>query len=260
MTPEAIEAQFKKSVCDAIRLLPEGLRRYRVFTPFRLEDGDHLSIVLKSEDGGWRLTDEGHMLMHLSYDFEDRDLRKGTRATIIGNAIAAFGLTEDDGELVLQIPDGRFGDALCSFVQAMLRVGTVSVLSRERVRSTFMDDFRAILEQYVPETRRTFDWKDLEHDPKGNYAVDCRVNGLQRPLFFFAIPNDDKTRDATINLLQYEKWGLPHRAVGIFENQEEVNRKAVARFSDVCDKQFSSLVVNRDRIAKYIEDAVGGAP
>jgi hypothetical protein len=43
--------------------------------------------------------------------------------------------------------------------------------------------------------------------------------------------------------------------VGIFENQEDVNRKVLARFSDVCEKQFSSLSA-RDRIQRYFEDAL----
>ncbi|MEW6672502.1 MAG: hypothetical protein AB1427_12420 [Thermodesulfobacteriota bacterium] len=71
----------------------------------------------------------------------------------------------------------------------------------ERVRSTFMEDFHSLMEKSVPENRREFDWHDPVHDPDGKYLVDCRVNGMQKPLIIHALPNDDKTRDATITLL-----------------------------------------------------------
>jgi hypothetical protein len=45
----------------------------------------------------------------------------------------------------------------------------ISFLSREVVRSTFMEDLRAFLKQHVDETRLEFDWKDEKRDPTGKY-------------------------------------------------------------------------------------------
>ncbi len=38
------------------------------------------------------------------------------------------------------------------------------------------------MSETVPENRRKFDWFDIEHDPTGNYIVDCRINGMAKPL------------------------------------------------------------------------------
>lgn len=258
MMTEAIELDFQKKVCAKVHIANEGINRYRVFTPFLFADGDHLSIVLKSEQSEWILTDEGHTYMHLTYDIDEKDLQRGTRQKVITNALSTFSVQDRCGELLLPIKNKQYGDSLFSFIQALLKISDVSYLSRERARSTFMEDFRDIISEMIPEERRSFDWHDPQHDPQGMYPVDCRINGSARPLLVYALPNDDRTRDATIALLQFEKWQLSAHSLAIFEDQESINRKVLARFSDVCEKQFSSLGANKDRITRYLQNILQG--
>lgn len=255
MITENIENEFRKKVNNEVRLHPEGINRFRVFTPFTFDDGDVFTVVLKRDHSGWILTDEGHTFMHLSYDFDERDLRRGTRAKIIDNALSSFFVQDRDGELVMPIKEDEYGDSLFSFLQALNKISNVSFLNREHARSTFMEDFQDLIISAIPENRRQFNWFDKALDPKGNYLVDCKINHMTVPLFVFALANDDRTRDATIALLQYEKWGVRHHSVGIFEDQEAINRKVLSRFTDVCYRQFSSLGA-KERIEYFLEDSL----
>jgi hypothetical protein len=244
---------FREKVSSEIHLETEGLNRYRVFTPFMYDDGDHLSIVLKRIGDNWGLSDEGNSLMRLTYGISERDLHQGTRRQIIDGALSAFSVEDRDGELIAMVEDDRYGDALYSFVQALLKISDVTFLSRERVRSTFLEDLRNFISNVIPENRREFDWHDSHHDPQAMYPVDCHINGIKRPLFLFGLQNDDRARDATIAIMQLRDWDVDFHSIGVFEQQERINRKVLARFSDRCDKMFSALDSNEGLIKEYLD-------
>jgi hypothetical protein len=257
MQQEIIEQDFRQKVCAAISLASEGLNRFRVFNPFLFDDGDQLCVFLKREGPNWLLSDEGHTFMHLSYQLDEKEYLQGTRLKIIDNTLSLFSVQDRSGELVIPVEDDRFGDSLYSFIQALLRVMDVTFLTRERVRSTFNEDFQSLISETVPEERLIFRWHDPQRDPHALYPVDCRINSSPTPVFVFALQNDEQVRDATITLHQFERWKLVYRSLTIFEDQEGINRKVLARYSDIAEKQFSSLQgENRHRIANYLHKSL----
>ncbi len=250
-----IENSFREKISRQIKLIPEGTQRYRVSTPFQFDDGDHLVILFKRINNHWYFTDEGHTFMHMTYSMDEKDLYQGTRQTIISNTLNAFLVDDRNGELISEVQGNNFGDHLYSFIQALLKITDITYLNRERVHSTFMEDFKDFIIENVPNERCVFDWREPTKDPNGDYLVDLRINHMSRPLFAFGISSDNKARDVTIILHQFERWEIPFQSMAIFENQEEINRKVLARLSDVCGKQFSNLGA-KDRITRYLQEII----
>lgn len=260
-TADRIAQDLRAAVCGAVELHPEGNDRFRVFTPFVLDDGDHVSPVLKREGDEWVVSDEGNTFMRLSYEFDDRMLQSEGRRRIIEQALGAAGVQDRNGELVSRVRDGGYGDALFSLVQAVVRVMDVTLQTRDVVRSTFVADASALVERAVPPGARVRNWRDPEHDREGHYPVDWRLGGDNDPVFLFLLTSQEKVQDATIVLHQFAKWGVEHRTVGIFEDQERISRRTLARFTDVSEKNFSALPGNEEAVAKYLRRAAGlGTP
>ena len=259
MNIDAIQDSFKATLIESIRLIPEGVNRYRISTPFHFDDGDHFVIALREDEKGhWIITDEGHTYMHMSYHLDLPSLEKGNRNKIIEDALERYGVIEKEGQILTQIDElTNAGNVFYNFIQCLINITDVSYLSRERVASTFMEDFRQFIGETVEPERYIFEYSDNEHDPNGKYAVDCRINGMVRPLHIYAIGNDDKCRDTTIGILQFQRWNRSFLTLGIFEDQEQINRKVLSRFTDVCDRQFSSLAQNQERIKDFFTEQMG---
>ncbi len=253
MDTNTITDEFRQRVSDQIDLQPEGVDRFAVVTPFRFEDGDHYDIALKREGEQWIITDEASTLGHLAYWLDDKALETGNRKEIVSNALSVFSVENRNGELVIPVTNGKFGDALFNFLQALTKVTDISFLSREIVRSTFLEDFRQFMRESVPPERLEFEWHDPEYDPNVLYPVDCRVNSMKRPLLIFALQSEEKVNIANIDILMFEKWGIPFQSLAIYENMESLPYKPVARFTDVVEKAYSNLEGNKQRIASFLK-------
>ena len=258
MNAELLEVQSKlrNTVSTEVSLLAEGIDRFRVFTPFEFEDGDHFSIILKKKMGSYIFTDEAHTIMHMSYDMDISALKKGNRQKILTNIISNFGLEEHNGELLIKVEANNFGASFYNFVQALVKITDLSFLGKELIRSTFYEDFHALVSDSVPKDRIIFDYYHPELDREKKYIIDCRINGMPKPLFLFAIPNDSKCKDVMISMYQFERWRIKYNSISIFEDQETINRRVLAQFSDIGEKQFSSLLSNKERIRNYLSDQI----
>lgn len=244
MIAHSIQEQFQEKIAKKVSLYQEDIDRFRILNPFCFNDGDHFSMVLKKDDIGsdsWIITDEGDTFTRLTDKISENSLREGNRARILENTLSMFNVIDRDGEFLVKIKNERYADALYDLIQALVKISDITYLSRENVRSTFLDDFKSLISETVPQNRYYFDWTDADLDPQKLYKVDCRINKMQKPLMIFALQNDSRVKDATISLQKFKEWDMQFLSMAIFEKQENIGRSVLARFTDVCGYQYSSL-------------------
>ena len=72
----------------------------------------------------------------------------------------------------------------------LFRISYVEYLSRERVKSTFYEDFVKLVSDTIPQERRIFNYYEEKFDEHKNYKVDCKINGMKRPVFVYAVNSE----------------------------------------------------------------------
>ena len=126
-------------------------------SPFTFPDGDHFPIYLsETADGGVKLSDRGHTLMHVSYEHDVKLFYEGARASLREQIVRESGIDEDEGIFSIETPPDQVAGALFRFGQALTKIHDLTFPSGERASSTFYENLRGlvftILDEAVVET------------------------------------------------------------------------------------------------------------
>ena len=193
-------------------------------THFEFPDGDRFPIhVSELGTGGLRLSDQGHTLMHISYDHDIDSFLEGTRGQLLERTMAETGLEWDGGAFRVDTPIEQLPEAIFRFGQALTKVYDLTFLSRSRVRSTFYDDLADLLKLLVDEDKIQRDYLPEEVPNPEAYCVDYRIEGkADAPLFLYGVPNRDKARLTTIMLSYFHRYNLKFESILVFEDQAEI--------------------------------------
>jgi len=242
------ERELRIKICEVLNLIPEGEDRIVIASPFTFEDGDSLNVILKRNEHGWYLTDEGHTFMHLSYDNIEFD--KGNRKEILENILKSHYIKNDEGELRIRIREDFIGEAFFTFIQGLSKITDLSMLKRERIKSLFLEEFKEFMKSLLGR-KIIFDYINREQDPAGKYKVDCYIPS-EKPVFIFGIPTDNKCRDTTITLLTFNRWLSQSTSIVVFEDMDKISRGVRSRLTDVSDKSFSNLESAKEFMPDYL--------
>lgn len=249
--------QFEKRLCESLCARVAFIKREDgvtlLETPFVYPDGDHYPIyVSETGTGGIRIGDGGHTLMHLSYDHDVNAMFEGTRGRLRERILGETGIQEKDGAFYIDATVENLPEAVFRLGQALTRIYDLSLLSRQRAASVFYDDLWESLTRIVGEEKIQKDYLP-EVEGGDNYPIDFRIEGKHgTPVFVHGVPGRDKARLTTIILAFLLRQGVPFESLLVFENQQEIARRDLARLSDVGGQMISSLDAQDDLRRKVL--------
>ena len=217
-------------------------------SPFTFPDGDRYPVYLsETATGGVKLSDRGHLLMHISYAHDVDAFYDGARASLREQIVRECGIEEEAGVFSIVTAPDEIVNALFRFGQALTKLYDLTLLSREQLASTFYEDLQVVLSSIVDENAI-----ETHHIPPdvpngGNYPVDYRLEGRKgAPVFLYGVPNRDKARLTTIMLSHFLRHGLSFESVIVFADQQAIPRLDLARLTDVAGTAVSSLEADSD--------------
>ncbi len=249
-----LKERLCKTLCGEVQIHKTRQGYLQILTPFTFTDGDTFQVYLQEMPGGGvRLTDFGHTLMHLSYENDLGKLREGTRGKLFDQVLATAGMREENGQLVFDAALERLGAGILQFGQGLTRIYDLTFLNRARVASTFYEDLKERLYALVVPEKIQQDFILAGETDAESYPIDYRVEGKRAPLFVFGVAGRDKARLVTIVLEHWLRAKVDFDSLLIFQDQQEIPRRDLARLSNVGGEMVASLDASEDFQRKIIK-------
>ena len=120
---DALKKFLCERLCEEVRIerRPDGALMLQ--THFEFPDGDRFPIHLsEAASGGFRLSDRGHTLMHISYEHDIDSFMDGTRGMLLERIMGESDLQWDGGAFCLDTAPEQLPEAVFQFGQALTRI------------------------------------------------------------------------------------------------------------------------------------------
>lgn len=239
-TPAVIKNLLCEQWCaDAV--VSEDQGGLRLSLPLYESDGDSVTVWMRPELGGWRISDSGTTLMRMSYDMDVDLLAMGNRARVFESILKETGIDNHDGDLQMFVKEGDLGSALLGFGQAVGRIGDIKLWSKSRVASTFYDDLAAELNRIAGAGNVQRDYIIPTMADAEDYPIDFYLRGGRSPLYVFGVPSGDKARLATITLQRFSAVGHQFESLIVPSDLGAIPHKDLRRLMNAANEMVDSL-------------------
>ena len=252
-----IKESLNRRMAGGIDFYKRRPGKYQLIVPILHEDGDMVDIYFEESPlgkGHVRICDFGMALMRLSYTYE---ISTPTRENIFESILLNNRVSNDGGNLYLDIPVDRLYEGILQFAGCVQKVCNMRYWSREMVRSAFYDD----LEEHVKTELIGFSPEpDLSPVPDNPLlTVDWSLSHNERNFYVFGVPGNDKAKNVAISLLEFQKAQLYYMSLVVHEDMSELGRRELSHLTRNADKQYPDLDAFRQEASRDIPRLAGVA-
>ncbi len=249
-----LEKNLCAHFCTDIKVSKKNDYLIRIETPFHFPDGDPYQIYLKElETGGYQITDAGHTLMHISYENDLEQFRKGTRAKLFDQIKLEMGIKENNGEIYLESMADDIHSNIFILGQALTKIYDLTFLSKNRVENTFYEDLREFIYSIVEEDKIQEEYIYDKMENAQDYIIDYYIQGKSEPLFLFGILNKEKAKLTTIILERLIRHSVSFESIIVFSDFDSVSKSDAKRLMNVAGEMITSLDAREDLKRKIVK-------
>jgi len=243
---------LKSSLCQAFcgglqaHPVPSGLA---ISTLFEDSSGDRISFYLSETADGFVFEDDGSYLADLIA--RDIPINAGARSDMLDAILQEGGAFWDRDSYEIKtdpFPAPDVAQRAMAFLSSLIRVRDLGLVSRERVRSAFRDDFirevKAKFGQHIEIEENVAPSVDMKDYPAD---VVIRANGLKTAAVYL-INNDAKLNEA---LLAWIDRGFENRDVAMIGLLEDSGLHSISRkrFGRAQNKRLPMPIFRDDKDA-----------
>ncbi len=190
-----------KEFCSGLRAteVPMGLA---IATPFKGEDGDALSIYMRKQNGieaRVRFEEDGQLLARLAEEGFTTDTQ--TRSSAFNSLLKKHNAFFDEDEWLIHseyVEEEQAPAAFLRFLELMVRIDDLKLLSKTTVARAFKDDLKEFLDSNFSQK---FEIQEEERAISGadNYVSDFVMKTLTgRTLAIYAVSSEVKALEALL--------------------------------------------------------------
>lgn len=225
-----------------IKLKKVGNGYSEISTPFLDSHNDEISIYIKkTSNGSYYLTDDGYTINDLEINGLDFFNKKSQhRVKLLSSALNGYGvsLKETTKELFIEANDINFPLKKHLFIQAILTINDMFMLTSSNVKGMFLEDVSNWLDD-----------NDVRYNPRVKVAGKSKYDHV----FDFMIPKSKKQPERIIKLINNPKKDSIESTIFSFvdtmDNRPDSNM-SYALVNDE-DKPKSQIKFAQDALAEY---------